>query len=48
MRPDTKKISDELDRVADLVEQDKLEEAQFLLARIAKLMTQWVERHLTP
>lgn len=47
MRPDTKKICDKLDEAADLVEAGKLTEAQHLLAEIARLMAQWVERNLS-
>ncbi len=48
MRTDTKEIADMLDKAADLVEQNQLEEAQNLLAKIVQLLAQWVERYLRP
>ena len=48
MRKDTKEIADLMDRAAELVKMDLLTEAEHLLPKIVKLLTQWVERHLTP
>lgn len=48
MRDDTKQIADELDAAADLVERGDLPAAQKLIGTILTLITQWVERHLSP
>ncbi|MBA7607828.1 hypothetical protein ES703_14997 [subsurface metagenome] len=48
MRQDTKEIADLMDEAVDLVQAGNLVEAQLLLAKIAKALTQWVERNLTP
>lgn len=48
MREDTKEICELMDKAVDLAKQRRLEECQHLLKKIAKLMTQWVERHLNP
>ena len=48
MRKDTEQLLELLDKAADLVEESKFEACQHLLVKIEKLLTQWVERHLSP
>ncbi|MBA7606363.1 hypothetical protein ES703_13511 [subsurface metagenome] len=48
MRDDTREIAELMDRAAELVEMGLLKEAEHLLPKIIKLLTQWVERHLAP
>ncbi len=48
MRKDTEEIAELLDRAAELCEMGLLVEAEHLLPKIIKLLTQWVERHLSP
>lgn len=48
MRQDTRELCEKMDDAIDLVQENKLDEAQLLLVEIAKLLTAWVERNLTP
>ncbi|MBA7648561.1 hypothetical protein ES703_56349 [subsurface metagenome] len=48
MRQDTREIAELLDKAADLVEDEKLVEAEHSLNTLVKLMARWVERYLSP